>query len=1675
VTIHMFFTSPAPGSIVPTTPFQVTGFYTEDGVIPEGGSSNEELLGIGVTFSPGGPRFLATINRDDFTWSVVGSVPAGIHHGDPVTVTFFASVFVNTVDNPQDSFGYVVTDSLHLVVEIPDEVAPQVTVNAFEDDKTVDQPPFRVPVVSGTASDSSGVAAVQYTTQHDNDPQSPRRNVDAITGPATQVTWSINNLDFPVGRTKIQVFAADTRGNEGSATAFVSVRVNIPQGPELAFDTTTYLAELLGLANRDLRIAGAATAPTVADVAARLAQPLAGITAAAAHAEAVLEVFQPRLAVEVLRTQFDIPPPAALEQDHRLTVYQALLRTVGTDFGELRLARGADVAIRAALAARIGVLSSPTRPDRLDQLLLDPATMTEAQLETLFGFRSTGPDDLTVPHPTAHLLLWQRDARRDQWSTADRRDRDRPGGALPVVDPDLVDDGDFVVRDTTNPAYGLWVQRGQLVAAMLTDEAAALSGAHRTPAGFDAAVTAASLTIDNRSLDLAALSAQEEAGVDVRAALVPFGVSLDAFRYLARLRALLTTGTLTESEWQDIASILVQSRKSRLLRQWRLDELAAHVVLAPDTFVVDTGLATPGSEDPKRWRRSAQLRLGWLRTLHIRAKQAADLDALAQAGVESVEQSTLPVLRDALLAELGRRHNPVQTVTDTAERLSRRLCIDLRAAADARTSRVTQAVGSVQELLIGARSGVFGGTGGDVLVQANLVEFDLEFVWLSAYPQWRAAITAFAYPENQVRPNAFVNETVTNDINMAPTAAYQAFIADLTRRPSLSPGDARNPNPDQGSVAKYLRDSAAEPPGLPAGFTLTDQRTNQGLADLRQTCSNLVPGLTAEKDIPQHVREVFWLVPMAVARKLRDSGNFQAALDWYRTVFAFQLPGDQRLIYAGLAFESTIESDYGRLPDWLAQTAELNPHLTARKRRNAYTKFTVMSIVECFLGFGDAEFSRSTPDSNARAQTLYQTAADLLTLPEAQPEFGANVPFPENPVWQSLRHHAANGLAKIHAGLNIAGQTDLNAGGSSTLPSQYRYDTLVDRAKNLVTTAQQLEASYLSALVQGDNAAYSEAQARRDLASAGAMLGVEDLKVTAAAEGVTLAQTQRDRAAAQADHFGQLLVAGPNSHEQDQLERLKVAAQLQLGAAVLSGIGTIGSGISNPTTILSGIGSTVGALAQAASLDSQVDGLEASFERRAEDWRFQRANALHDVEIGENQITAAQTQQQIAVADRAVAGLNLQHASETAEFLATKFTNSALFEWMSGVLGGVYAYFLQQATTLAQLAQAQLAFERQEPSRELIQRDYWQGPPDPGALGDSPDRRGLTAAERLLQDIAQLDQFAFDTDRRKLQLTQTLPLSRFAAAELQQFRQTGVLTVATPQSLFDADFPGHYLRLVKRIKLSVLALLPPVRGLRATLSASGVSRAVVVRDTFDTVTLRRDPESIAFTSAVNANGLFDLAPEDGKLGPFEGMGVDAVWQLEMPKPANPFDYRTIADVLLTIEYTALDSREYRDNVIRTLAGQVSADASFSVRNEFPDAWYALNNPDTLDNPAARMLLRLPLTADDFPRNLTDVQVSQLTLFAVRDDSLTQELTVTTVRHSTPGASTVAGLVITGGGVAGTRHPGGAPWQTFAGESPVGDWEFQFKDTAAVRSQFTTEQILDLVVVFTVSASIPAWP
>jgi hypothetical protein len=718
--------------------------------------------------------------------------------------------------------------------------------------------------------------------------------------------------------------------------------------------------------------------------------------------------------------------------------------------------------------------------------------------------------------------------------------------------------------------------------------------------------------------------------------------------------------------------------------------------------------------------------------------------------------------------------------------------------------------------------------------------------------------------------------------------------------------------------------------------------------------------------------------------------------------------------------------------------------------------------------------------------------------------------IPPNPVVEALRLRAELNLYKIRTCRNIAGverpidpyaaPTDtvsglpqIGASGqlvlpgtASLLPTPYRYSTLIERAKQLVQIAALVEASMLSAFEKRDAELYNLLRARQDVQLARQGVRLQRLRIREAEHGVDLAELQEERAQLQVDHYAELLEAGLSALEQQALVLMTLSAGLQLNAAMASflaatlpsGFGQFGIPQYSPQAAAGAVASGLSSLAGMASTTASILSTYASYERRAQEWEFQRQLSQKDVRIAAQQVNLAQDHVRIVGQEHEIAQLQADHAQETLDFLSSKFTNVELYDWMSGVLSGVYGYFLQQATAMARLAEQQLAFERQEVPPAIVQADYW-APPAEGlepASDGGPDRSGLTGSARLLRDIHQLDQHAFETDKRKLQLTKTISLARLAPIEFERFRSSGVMRFDTPLPLFDRDFPGHYLRLIKRVRTSVVALVPPTEGVRATLSSLGSSRVVIGGDVFQTIVVRRPPESVALSSPRDATGLFELQSPPEMLLPFEGLGVDTSWEFRMPRAANACDYATIADVLLTLEYTALDSFTYREQVVRLLGDTISADRPFSFRHQFADAWYDLNNPS--DPAAPRLTASFEMGRRDFPTNLSALRIQQVAVFFAGPDGgpVSAEIRGVELRftESRTGERRHGAAVDSRGGIVSTRRGGAASWVSafLDGREPTGTWEIDLP--ASVLPSLRGEAIQDILFVVTYSAQTPAW-
>ncbi|HNN92499.1 MAG TPA: hypothetical protein PKI03_09525, partial [Pseudomonadota bacterium] len=417
-----------------------------------------------------------------------------------------------------------------------------------------------------------------------------------------------------------------------------------------------------------------------------------------------------------------------------------------------------------------------------------------------------------------------------------------------------------------------------------------------------------------------------------------------------------------------------------------------------------------------------------------------------------------------------------------------------------------------------------------------------------------------------------------------------------------------------------------------------------------------------------------------------------------------------------------------------------------------------------------------------------------------------------------------------------------------------------------------------------------------------------------------------------------------------------------------------------------------------------------------------------------------------------------------------------------------YAAQLQQATATARLAQQQLQFDLlQEISQ--IGSDYWTVPVDSASPNNngasSVDRRGLTGSARLAKDIEALDQLALTSSQRKLQLTRTISLATFAPAEFQRFLDSGEMWFEMREQDFDREFPGHYFRRINKVRVSLLALIPTAFGIRATLANIGPSRVVVPGTAgFETRVLPPSNDRVSLTSPLNATGLFDLDIQSELRLPFEGVGVDSLWHFELPRPANPIDFSSIADVQITFEYTALNSTDYRAELLadpNKLPRTYQAMRVFSFKNELVDAWYALHNP-----PLAPADLRASFTIDasDFPRGMSNIRATRLTLYIpilpdadgnipdLSKDSLSKQIGLALGDSASPAIQ-----LINSDGIVTSQSAADAwlrqlPART---RSPFGTWTLVLKATQAILDLLRADQIRDIVLAVSYEADLADWP
>ena len=851
--------------------------------------------------------------------------------------------------------------------------------------------------------------------------------------------------------------------------------------------------------------------------------------------------------------------PALAQSDYLAVVYEAILAGLGTSSEELRVATRAPVDPRAALAARLGISLAAGRPDQLDLLLLTSAdaganALNESNLQALFGLQPTDADPLAVWGGTPSLTQWRQAALRAGWMADDYATPKPTDYTAPIIDPDIVFDGD--ITNQTDPL-------GQAAVSLrdgttgrvkwLADKAAGLT---RPSAGTGLL----GLVTTTLGVDVAGLAAQSAQGNDITGPLAAVPLAVDAFNRLATLSTL--PDALTDDEWGDASAIIVQILKTRQFPQWRQEEQSLGLVLDPAIFTPQP--LTP--DQLPQWRATWTARVQWQQRLIARADQLTDLDASLALTTAGAEQAALPPLRDAILATAAPGSANDSTLVTPGDQLGLRLGLDLQVGPALTTTRCEQATNALAQLLAsfdstGGLPSSFGlpwtvNEGAVSKAQGSSASwfeaFQGELNWMSSYTQWSSAMTLFLYPENYLLPSIrtgvsaqFANLIANVTASSPPTSDQAAQYAAGT----YWNDNAWGPDNPPGFDGLPVHETKDPPPSAPTQFPYTADLSVDQLNALKQGDAN-----------PKGNRETYFDLPLQLALSLRDAGAWEAALTWMRIIYDLDRPAGDRWIYD----VTKIEGDPGSITrddSWLSG-GQLDPHDLAATRGNCYQRFALMTVAGILCDWGDARFAADTSESRAHAVSLYIQA--LQVLQEVQDTY-AQTPVPfitTNPDLTALSGRATGALAQIRTGLNIAGMVRPLAASSGDSPAappatNFRYATLITRAQQLVTSAGQLEASYLASLQQKDNENYQQLLAQQDLTVASAQVQVAFDQATVASDQVQVAQLQVQRAQTQSDTYQSWIDAGPNQYEQDQLSQIGQEGQYQTYAVQAQQIGTL--------------------------------------------------------------------------------------------------------------------------------------------------------------------------------------------------------------------------------------------------------------------------------------------------------------------------------------------------------------------------------------------------------------------------------------------------------------------------------------------------------------------------------------
>jgi hypothetical protein len=570
--------------------------------------------------------------------------------------------------------------------------------------------------------------------------------------------------------------------------------------------------------------------------------------------------------------------------------------------------------------------------------------------------------------------------------------------------------------------------------------------------------------------------------------------------------------------------------------------------------------------------------------------------------------------------------------------------------------------------------------------------------------------------------------------------------------------------------------------------------------------------------------------------------------------------------------------------------------------------------------------------------------------------------------------------------------------------SPYRFSVLIQKAQDYAARVEQFGNAFQAAVEKGDAELLASLRAgqEREVLSLG-LASQEDQWRDA---DWTIEALQKTKAMSQTNlnYYQGLIQAGLIGQEIAYQDLTEVSTVTRGVAETIDAIGGAFSAAGNYFVGVAGFGGTpliysqlppgsplAGEFAAAARvLIAVADALgttaglnltEAGWSRRLQEWNHQVDVLTIEIQQIERQILAAQRRRGKALKDLDTHQRQIEHAAEVQNFLRDKFTAPELYLYLQKETASLHRRMYELALDAARQAQHAFNRERGHTTRNFLPDCAWDDL-----------HQGLLAGERLGLALRHMEKAYMDENVREHELTKHFSLRLHFPIAFLQLRATGRCEIDIPEWMFDLDYPGHFMRRIRNLTVTIPCVTGPFTGVHCRLTLLASMTRIDPRrsapahecccpepccDACDEderlareyLPCADDPrivqqygarEAIATSGGRDDSGMFQFDFNDPRYFLFEYRGAVCRVRIELPPENNYFDLDSLTDLVIRLGYTAREGGEpLRQAAFAAARRHLPGDGwrFFEVRHEFPDAWQQLRDAAREDGRHARLRLR----------------------------------------------------------------------------------------------------------------------